>query len=331
MQEIRWGIIGCGDVTEKKSGPAFSKVPQSKLVAVMRRDAAKAADYARRHHVPRWYANADDLINDPEVDAVYIATPPGSHLEYTLKVAAAGKPVYVEKPMALDNNQCRQMIEACAQARVPLYVAYYRRSQPIFRKVKELVTSGAVGEVRLVNIRLYHPPKPDLDPNDLPWRVQPEISGGGLFFDLASHQLDLLDYIFGPITEVQGLKANQAGLYPAEDIVAANFAFASGVQGSGLWCFTVAENARTDSTEIIGSTGRIIFSTFDSDIITLENAAGKQEMQLPYPEHVQQPFIQEMVAELLGHGTCPSTGVSAARTALVMDKIVGRHTPMEIV
>ncbi|GEO05656.1 oxidoreductase [Adhaeribacter aerolatus] len=321
MQEIRWGIIGCGDVTEKKSGPAFSKIPQSRLVAVMRRDAAKAADYARRHQVPRWYANADELINDPEVNAVYIATPPGSHLEYTLKVAAAGKPVYVEKPMALNYDQCRQMIDACAQVRVPLFVAYYRRGQAIFRKVKELVTTGAIGAVRLVNIRLYHPPKPDLDANELPWRVQPEISGGGLFFDLASHQLDLMDFFFGPITQVQGLKANQAGLYPAEDIVTANFSFASGVQGSGLWCFTVAESARTDQTEIIGSTGRITYSTFDSDIITLETAAGKQEMQIPYPEHVQQPLIQEMVAELLGQGTCPSTGESAARTAQVMDKI----------
>jgi predicted dehydrogenase len=119
------------------------------------------------------------------------------------------------------------------------------------------------------------------------------------------------------------LKGNQAGLYPAEDIVAANFSFGSGVKGSGLWCFTVADNARTDLTEIVGSAGRIVYSTFDSDIITLENAAGKQEIQIPYPEHVQQPFIQEMVAELLGQGICSSTGESAARTALVMDKITG--------
>ncbi|KAA5544082.1 Gfo/Idh/MocA family protein [Adhaeribacter rhizoryzae] len=321
MQEICWGIIGCGDVTEKKSGPAFSKIPQSKLVAVMRRDAAKAADYARRHYVPRWYANADELIQDPEVNAIYIATPPDAHLEYTLKAAAAGKPVYVEKPMALNYNQCQQMIAACAEAQVSLYVAYYRRGQPFFRKIKELITSGAIGEVRLVNIRLYHPAKPDLSPTDLPWRVQPEISGGGLFFDLASHQLDLLDFFFGPITQAQGHTANQAGLYPAEDIVTANFSFDSGVQGSGVWCFTVAESARTDQTEIIGSAGRITYATFDSDIITLETAAGKQEIQIPYPEHVQQPLIQEMVAALLGQGTCPSTGESAARTALVMDKI----------
>ncbi len=325
MKEIRWGIIGCGDVTEVKSGPAFSKVPHSRLVAVMRRDAAKAEDYAHRHNVPRWYTDADALINDPEVDAVYIATPPGSHAEYTLKVAAAGKAVYVEKPMAISNAECQQMIDACGEAQVPLFVAYYRRSMPIFLKVKELVTSGTVGEVRMVNIRLYHPPQKGLEPaGELPWRLQPEVSGGGLFFDLASHQLDLLDYIFGPITEVQGTAANQAGLYAAEDIVTATFAFNSGVLGTGAWCFTVATSAKTDTVEIVGSQGRITFSTFGNDIIVLEKNEGRQEYKIPYPEHVQQPFIQEIVAELVGLGKAPSTGESAARTALVMDKIVGR-------
>lgn len=325
MKQIRWGIIGCGDVTEVKSGPAFAKVPRSKLVAVMRRDAAKAEDYARRHHVPKWYSDADLLINDPEVDAVYIATPPGSHAAYTLKVAAAGKPVYVEKPMAISNAECQQMIDACAKANVPLFVAYYRRSMPIFLKVKELVTSGTIGEVRMVNIRLYHPPQKEFKlADELPWRLKPEVSGGGLFFDLASHQLDLLDYIFGPITEAQGKAANQAGLYAAEDIVTATFAFNSGVVGTGVWCFTVAETAKTDTVEIVGSQGRIIFSTFGNEVISLENNEGKQEFKIPYPEHVQQPFIQEMVAELVGLGKAPSTGESAARTALVMDKIVGR-------
>jgi len=324
MEKIRWGIIGCGDVTEVKSGPAFSKVPGSQLVAVMRRNAEKAADYARRHGVPRWYADAEDLIHDPEVDAVYIATPPDSHADYTMQVAAAGKPVYVEKPMARSFAECQAMISACEKAQAPLFVAYYRRSQPIFRKIKELLDSGAIGEVRLVNVRLYHPAAPDLQPGSLPWRVQPEIAGGGLFFDLASHQLDLLDFFLGPIAKVQGQAANQAGLYPAEDIVSAGFSFASGVLGTGLWCFTVGETARTDRTEVVGSKGRLVFSTFGNDVIELENEAGPQTFKIPYPEHVQQPLITDMVQQLLGVGTCPSDGKSAARTAWVMDQIMGR-------
>lgn len=321
MKKIRWGIIGCGDVTEVKSGPAFQKVPQSELVAVMRRNADKAQDYAHRHGVPKWYSNAQDLINDPEVDAVYIATPPGSHMEYTLQVAAAGKPVYVEKPMALNHAQCQQMVEACQTAKVPLFVAYYRRRLPSFLKVKELVNEGAIGEIRFVNIRLYHPAQPDLTPDNLPWRVKPEEAGGGLFYDLASHQLDFLDYLLGPITSASGQTANQAGLYPAEDLVTAQFTFPNGALGTGTWCFTVSPDQLTDTIEIVGSYGRITFPSFSTAPVVLENKEGRQEFHLPPPPHVQQPFIQTIVEELTGQGTCPSTGISAARTAWIMDQI----------
>src|SRR6478752_4064397 len=139
FNKVRWGIIGCGDVTEVKSGPSFQKIENSELVAVMRRTGELAKDYAERHNVPKWYDDADAHINDPDIDAVNIATPPGSHKEYTMKVAQAGKPVYVEKPMALDFTECQEMIAACEQAGVPLYVAYYRRGQARFLKIKELL------------------------------------------------------------------------------------------------------------------------------------------------------------------------------------------------
>ncbi|GAA4300152.1 Gfo/Idh/MocA family oxidoreductase [Nibribacter koreensis] len=321
---IRWGIIGCGDVTEVKSGPAFQKIPHSQLVAVMRRDGQKAQGYAHRHGVPKWYDNAQALLNDPEVDAVYIATPPGSHAEYTLQVAKAGKPVYVEKPMAHNYAQCQQMVDACERAEVPLFVAYYRRRLPSFLKVKELVDSGIIGDIRLVNVRLYHPPQPNLNPDKLPWRVQPEIAGGGLFYDLASHQLDFLDYVFAPIISASGQTANQAGLYPAEDLVTAQFKFESGILGTGIWCFTVDPKQFKDETEIIGSKGRITFPSFAQSPVVLETAYGTQEFILPPPEHVQQPFIQTIVNELRGEGTCPSTGQTAMRTAWVMDQIMER-------
>ncbi|MBT4498578.1 MAG: Gfo/Idh/MocA family oxidoreductase, partial [Gemmatimonadetes bacterium] len=240
MKSIRWGIIGCGDVTEVKSGPALQKIEDSELVAVMRRDAAKAEDYARRHDVPRWYADADQLIADPEVDAVYIATPPDSHADYTVRVARAGKPVYVEKPMARSYTECEQMIEACETADVPLFVAYYRRRLSGFLKVEELVKSGAIGEIRFVAASLLQPAH-ESSSDPLPWRVLPDIAGAGYFFDLGSHLLDYLDYLLGPIADVHGQAANQAGLYPAEDAVCAHFTFESGILGSGIWCFTVGE------------------------------------------------------------------------------------------
>lgn len=323
MKQVNWGMIGCGNVTEVKSGPAFNKITGSRLVAVMRRDREKAEDYARRHGVPKWSDDADEIINDADVNAIYIATPPDSHAEYALKAAAAGKPIYVEKPMARTFQECRQMIAACTAANVPLFVAYYRRRLPGFVKVKEWVDDGAIGEVRMVQIVLHTPPRPDdFHSDNLPWRVQPEIAGGGYFYDLASHQLDYLDYVFGPITSATGIAANQAGLYPAEDVVSATFMFESGIVGSGSWCFTVTAKNHRDEIEIIGSRGRIRFSTFGHDAIRLESDTGAEEFQPSKPEHVQQPLIQTVVDELLGRGTCPSTGETAARTNRVMEAIV---------
>jgi len=319
LRTIRWGIIGCGNVTEVKSGPGFQKATNSALVAVMRRDAALAEDYARRHGVPRWYADAQALIADPEVDAVYVATPPASHMEYALACARAGKPVYVEKPMARTLAECGAMIDACQTAGVPLFVAYYRRTLPRFLKIKELIESDAIGEVRLVVVTLHQKPAPvDADPVKRPWRVVPEIAGGGKFLDLASHTLDFLDYLLGPISQVRGLAGNQAGLDPAEDIVTATWEFESGVQGTGAWCFTA--HGDLDVTEIVGSRGRIAFSTFGTEPISLTTADGVARFAIEHPVHIQQPMIQTVVYELNGVGRCPSTGETAARTTWVMDE-----------
>lgn len=322
--KVRWGIIGCGDVTEKKSGPAFQKVKNSELVAVMRRTGELAKDYAERHGVAKWYDDANALINDPDVDAVYIATPPGSHKEYTLMAAAAGKPVYVEKPMALTFNECNEMVAACEEAGVPLYVAYYRRAQERFLKIKELIDQDAIGDVRFVTSTQYQKAGEDVkDSDQLPWRVQPEIAGGGLFFDLASHTLDILDFLLGPIQEANGFASNQGQFYEAEDIVTGTYLFTSGVQGIGTWCFTAFENV--DKNEIVGSKGKISFSTFGDDPVTLTTVEGKEQWSFDRPLHVHQPLVEAIVKELTGSGvSCRSTGDSGARTNWVMDKIVGK-------
>ncbi len=316
---IRWGIIGVGDVTEVKSGPGFQKADGSALVAVMRRDGDKARDFAQRHGVLHWYDDAEALIHDDEVDAVYVATPPHVHKEYTLMAAQAGKPVYCEKPMALNFAECEEMIAACEAAGVPLWVAYYRRTLAKFVKVKELVDGGAIGEVQTVQTTLQQPPR-DVDPDNLPWRVQPTISGGGIFVDMGAHSLDLLDYLLGPVVEAHGIAINRGGDYPAEDNVSASLRFAGGALGSGSWCFTSHESR--DETVLTGTRGKIIFSTFDDKPFTLHTADGQQSFDLPFPPHVQQPLIQTIVDELNGRGTCPSTGVSGARTNWVMDRVL---------
>ncbi|WP_042221042.1 Gfo/Idh/MocA family protein [Oceanobacillus manasiensis] len=324
LDKVRWGMIGCGNVTEVKSGPAFQKVEDSELVAVMRRTGELAKDYARRHNVPKWYDDADALIQDPEVDAVYIATPPGSHKEYTLKVAAAGKPVYVEKPMAVNFAECHEMIAACKAAGVPLYVAYYRRAQPRFLKIKELLEQNAVGDVRFVSTMQYKRASDEVKKGEsLPWRLQPALSGGGLFFDVASHTLDILDFLLGPIKDVQGIASNQAGYYQAEDIVTGTYQFNSGVHGVGSWCFAAFENV--DINEIVGSEGKITFSTFGDDPVVLTTANGKQKWAFERPQHVHQPLVTMVVEELTGKDNkSPSTGENGARANWVLGELSKR-------
>jgi predicted dehydrogenase len=323
--EIRWGIIGAGDVCEVKSAPAMNKIAGSRLVAVMRRNGQKAEDFARRHGVPKWYDDADQLINDPDVNAIYIATPPDSHERYTLKAAKAGKPVYVEKPMARTHGECLSMIDACQKAGVPLFTAYYRRMLPNFLKIKTLLKDGVIGDVRYVTILLNKTLQPDIvgaSKSADNWRISPEIAGGGYFFDLACHQLDILDFLFGPIRGAHGYAFNQAGLYPAEDIVVGSFYFENGMIGQGTWCFTTSGASDKEVTTIVGSKGQISFPYFGDHAVTLElEGKEKEVMTFSIPIHIQQPLIQTIVDELLGNGHCPSTGVSGARTNKVMDNL----------
>ncbi len=322
---IKWGFIGCGEVTEKKSGPAFNKVPGSSVVAVMSRNADRAKSYATRHGIARWYDDAQALLDDPEVNAVYIATPPSSHATYAIMAMKSGKPVYVEKPLAATYEECLRVNRVSRETGVPCFVAYYRRYLPYFQRVKQIVETGQIGKVVGVQIRFAVPPR-DLDYNrkQLPWRVQRDIAGGGYFYDLAPHQLDLLQQLFGPILRVSGFCSNRAGLYESEDTVSASFQFPDGLPGSGTWCFCAHESAKTDRIQIIGDHGQISFSVFTYDPIELITEDGQQMLEIPNPPHVQLPLIQEVVEHLQGIRVCQMDSVSATPVNWVMDKILGK-------
>lgn len=324
-REIRWGFIGCGEVTEKKSGPAFNLVPGSRIQAVMSRSKEKARSYAERHDIPRWYTDAQQLISDPDVNAVYIATPPSSHATYAIMAMKAGKPVYVEKPLASSYIDCQRINRVSEQTHIPCFVAYYRRRLPYFLKVKELVESGAIGKVTSVQIRFACPPRLlDYNSTALPWRVQRDIAGGGYFYDLAPHQIDLLQEIFGPIVRASGFSTNRAGLYETEDTVSAAFQFADGLTGSGSWCFVGHESARTDRIELMGEGGRLHFSVFTYEPIVLYGEGGRQEFLPENPEHVQLPLIQNVVEHLQQSGICTVDSISATSVNWVMDRILGK-------
>ena len=311
----RWGIIGCGDVTEVKSGPGFQKADGSALVAVMRRDLAKAKDYARRHGVPRAYDRVQALIDDPEVDAVYIATPPSSHCELALAVAAAGKPCLVEKPMAMNHGECLRMTGAFADRRVPLWVAYYRRALPRFLIVRDLIAAKTIGRVTSVRVEVSRPLATSDRSN---WRFDPAIAGAGLLFDLGSHCVDLLDFFLGPITTVAGFPINTAGAYAAEDVTAAAFRFGDHLVGTGIWNFNGASHV--DTMTLTGSGGVIETPIFSDTDVIVTRGQERQVHQVRYPPHVHQPLIQTIVDELSGVGQCPSTGESGARASWVLDR-----------
>ncbi len=326
LTEVNWGIIGCGNVTELKSGPAFNKVEHSRLVAVMRRNATLAQDYAKRHGVPKYYSDASKLINDPEVNAIYIATPPDTHAMYAIEAMHAGKPVYVEKPMARNYQECQEMIRISKETGMPLFVAYYRRTLPAFLKVKELIENGIIGKPLMVNIRLYKSSgDKDQYPDKQSWHVNPEIAGGGYFYDLASHQLDYLDYVFGPITEVHGIAHNLAGYYAAEDTVSAAFTFGTGVTGTGSWCFIVPKGSEEDIIEITGTKGKLSVSSFLHGDVKLTSPEGTISFSFQNPENIQHHLISQVVQTLQGEGECVSTGSSASRTNRVMEEIVKEY------
>ncbi len=323
MTNVRWGILGCGDVCEVKSGPGFQQAQGSELVAVMRRDRNLAEDFARRHGVAKFYDNADQLIQDPNVTAVYIASPPGSHLGLALKVAAAGKPAYVEKPMARTHAECLRMVEAFERAKVSLFVAYYRRALARFLKAKEIVDSGRLGRILSVEVRFTNDGQLGLDPARLPWRVQAEHAGGGLFLDLASHTIDVLDFLFGPLQAVTGVATNVAATGEVEDQVELGFTTSAGAQGKGFWNFVSAEKA--DLISVTGSAGTLRLSTFGDTPLELDTAAGAECFTLPNPRTIHGPMIQTVVDSLCGQGSCSSTGVTGARTSQVIDRALSSY------
>lgn len=326
MKHIKWGFIGCGEVTELKSGPAFNEVEGSEVVAVMSRNESKARSYAERHRVPKWYTDASELIDDPDINAIYIATPPSSHATFAIMAMHAGKPVYVEKPLAASYEDCIRINRVSEQTGVPCFVAYYRRYLPYFMRVKEIIRSGAIGNVMNVQIRFSCPPR-DLDYNSterLPWRLQPDIAGGGYFYDLAPHQLDLLQHIFGVIVEANGICANRGGLYGAEDNVSACFRFESGIPGSASWCFVGHQSSKDDRVEVIGDKGMLNFSVYTYDPIQLVTSEGSSNITVDNPPYVQLPIIKSVIEDIQGTGVCQCTSVSATPVNWVMDRILGK-------
>ncbi len=318
---VRWGIIGCGNVTEVKSGPAYQMTKGFELNMVMRRDGNKAKEYAARHGISHWTSDAESVINSPDIDAVYIATPPDSHRYYALKVAEAGKPCCIEKPMAPNYNDSLAIYEAFEYKNIPLFVAYYRRSLPRFRKVKEWLDDGLIGEVRHLQWLKTRTASP-LDASGADnWRTDAKIAPAGYFDDLASHGLNLFTFLLGDISNAKGLAINQQGLYSALDSISGSWIHKNGVTGSGSWNFGSYEPL--DEVKILGAKGEIRFSVLHEESVILRSDKKEEKLFIEHPKHLHQFHVENMRKHLNGEAIHPSTGQSALHTSWVMDKILG--------
>lgn len=318
---VKWGIIGCGDVCEVKSGPAFSKVPDSSLVAVMRRDLEKAKDFALRHQVPRFYSEASQLIQDPEVNAIYIATPPASHEDYAIQAMRAGKPVYIEKPVTVSAEACRHLITVSNELQIPVSVAHYRRKLSLFERIKSYIEADELGDIRMIILQLFQAPKSD---STAGWRVTPSLSGGGLLFDLAPHQLDILYLLFGAPSHTTGLSINQRQTNGTPDVTAMTAVFGRQIIFQGLWSFNSPPHACIDSCKIIGSAGTMDFPFFSSAADTKLRIVrdGKATTEdFSFPAHIQQPLIEQVVQYFKGTAKNPC-GLEEALVTLDMIEAV---------
>jgi predicted dehydrogenase len=322
MKKISWGIIGCGNVTEVKSGPAFNKVPNSELVAVMRRNEEKAKDYAKRHGVGKWYANANELINDNDVNAIYIATPPAYHEEFALMAIAAGKPVYIEKPMALNAASAQRIANAAMESKTKVCIAHYRRQQPLFKEIKSLLDRGIIGKVQTAQLEFILPHNASMvAETEEPWRLNPAISGGGLFHDLAPHQLDLMYYFFGKPKKVNGIAVNTAALYSAADTVSGQVFFENNILFNGFWSFASASIQKKDHCIIIGTKGTISFSIFEQAPLRVITVEEEQNFYFDALPHVQQPMIESVVQYFLGETSNPCSAEDGVIVMRLIDAL----------
>ncbi|MEP4890860.1 MAG: Gfo/Idh/MocA family oxidoreductase [Aliiglaciecola sp.] len=318
---IRWGMIGCGSVCEKKSGPAYQQTTEFELYGVCARTPGKALDFASRHNIPHHYTCAQAMIDDPNIDAVYIATPPDSHCDLALKVAKANKICCIEKPMALNFAESKKIENAFESQALPLFVAYYRRSLPGFITLKNIIERGLIGDVRHISWQYSRfPSAKDLSqtPN---WRTDKSVALGGYFDDLASHGLNIMTFLLGPVKQAQGICGNQQGLYTAHDAIVANLLFESGVTGIGSWNF--GGHIYQDKVQILGSKGHLKFAIFGDNPATIYTDKGSETIAMPTPDPIQGPFVQAIAEHLKGGNSHPSQAAIASHTNWIMDKILG--------
>ena len=319
MNKIRWGIIGTGDVAARKGGPALYMAERSELVAVTNRTHERAEQFSNQHGRPRVYRDIEALLADRDVDAVYVATPPDSHADLTCRIAAQGKHVLCEKPMALSFTECDRMVAACEEHQVSLAVAYYRRFFPVVGAMEKLLRDGAIGTPLRISVRTAAQFRSDVTN---PWRLQASIAGGGFLMDMGSHRFDLMAHFFGlPQCTTAIVRTQTAGRH-VDDAATVAFEFADGVLGSAEfhWNSPIGR----DTLEIMGTHGAIMTDSLsDAGRLTLETSLGKELWRLPAEAPVHLRLVQAFVDHLLDGTPNPLPGTSGKLATQMLEAAYG--------
>jgi len=319
--QINWGFIGCGHVVETKSGMAFNNVKNSAIHAIMRRNINVARDSAIKLNANKWYDNIRDLLSDNKVDAIYIATPPGLHYEQALECCHANKPVYIEKPFTRNYDEAVKIVKCFEQKNIPLFVAHYRRALPRFIKIKNIIDNGEIGNVMGIDFQLFR--KYSKKDTVAKWLYDPVLSGGGKFYDIAPHAIDIIIFLFGDIVEVQGYATNNNTNYLVEDFVVMSFKTKNNVLGTAN--FNLLANEKKDRMVVYGDNGKLEFSIHDNDQIIITKERQQTILEIMSPPLIEQPMVETVVKELTGVGKCPCTGREALPTVKVMDLVLSDY------
>jgi len=319
MRTLGWGIIGCSEIAAKRFVPAVNQIREARLVAVLSRDLARAQQFADRHGIERAYADRAAFLRDPEVEAVYVASPPYRHCAEVLAAAEAGKHVLCEKPLALTGEECRRMVDACRRNGVRLAVAYPRRYYPKVQKARALLEAGAIGQ--LVAARVFLAGWDNPDPSEIrAWRLVKALAGGGPLMDVGSHRLDLLAYLLGEPVDVLALADRLVHRYEVEDSAALLLRFRSNnhlVQVSAAFHWNLG--VRRDEFELLGTQGSISLTPLDGPDLVLRVGRDEERASFPPAANVQLPLVEDFTRRVLAGQDARFPGEEGMKASLMID------------
>ncbi|OGU48384.1 MAG: hypothetical protein A2080_12340 [Ignavibacteria bacterium GWC2_36_12] len=318
MEKLRWGLIGCGDISKKRIAPALKTLEQCELLAVARANHALAESFAKEFGANRWYKSWQDLIADEEIDAVYIATPVYLHAEQTIAAAKAGKHVLCEKPMALDAKDCESMIETCKKNNVILGVAYYRHFYPVIKRAKEIILSGEIGEPTVVEIQAFewYDRKPG-EPRY--WLLEKEKSGGGPMMDFGCHRIEVLQHLFGNVKEMQSQLFNVHFKREVEDTAYVSLLFENHTHA--IIRVTHAAYEAQDTLDIFGTKGSIHIPVLNGGTMIVKTEKSERTEHHPPHQNVHQPLIEDFTNAVLENRNPAVDGLIGRDVTLILDNI----------